>query len=315
MKFSTPAAITLSLGALLLASFPAAAEKKPAATNVPADPFESLEIDPKPADYAMEVDRERGMLSVKAEDGTYTPGSHFANWHWKMEAPRWGKYFVQLRYTSSMPKLGIQVKIGDNVVKSYAPRSGGHAKHQEHTIVMGTAYIDKPGEYDVMLLTGDKSNGPHFFVKAVEFVPAPEGEEVSQGIDGTIELHAKNATTFAETMRYEPKDEKNCLGFWVNQDDWAEWEFDLTSPGKFKLEVVQGCGGDNAGSEVAVLVNGKVVKFKVEDTGGFQNWKTRNLGIVELARIGENKLAVKPLSKTGKAVMDIQKIMLTPVEG
>lgn len=315
MKFPTPAATALSLGALLLTTLSGVAEEKAEATNVPADPFKNLKIDPKPENYAVEVDRERGKLSVKAEDGTYTPGSHFANWNWKMKAPRWGKYFVQLRYTSVMPKLGIQVKVGESVVKSYAPRTGGHAKHQEHTIVLGTAYIDKPGDYDVMLLTGDKSDGPHFFVKAVEFVPAPEGDEISQGIDGTIELHAKTATTFAEMMRYEPKTEKNCLGYWINQDDWAEWEFDLTSPGKFKLEVVQGCGGDNGGSEVAVLVNGKTVKFKVEDTGGFQNWKTRDLGIVELARIGENKLAIKPLNKTGKAVMDIQKIMLTPVKG
>ena len=52
----------------------------------------------------MEVDRKRGKLSVKAEDGTYTPGSHFANWNWKLKAPRWGKYYVQLRYTSVMPK-------------------------------------------------------------------------------------------------------------------------------------------------------------------------------------------------------------------
>jgi hypothetical protein len=311
MKIPTPATITL--GALLLFSLTVQAEETE--TNLPPDPFKDIKTAPKPEEYAMKVDRERGKISIDAKDGKYTPGSHFANWNWTMKANRWGRYFVSLRYTSDLPKLGIQVKIGDNTVKSYAPRTGGHEKHQEYSVVMGYAYIDKPGEYPVTLLTGDKSNGPGFFVKGIDLIPAPESDEVSQGIDGTIELHAKTATTFSEMMRYEPKPEKNCLGYWVNEDDWAEWNFDLTSPGKFKIEVVHGCGPDNGGSEVAVLVNGETLKFKVEDTGGFQNWKTHELGIVEMDRAGENKIAIKPLTKSGKAVMDIQKVMLTPVEG
>ena len=291
-------------------------DKSPdSATNLPADPFKNIKTSPKAKNYSMEVDRKRGSISIPAKEGKYQEGSHFANWNWTMNAKRWGRYYVQLRYTSMLPKLGVQVKVGDSVVKSYAPRTGGHEEHKEHSLVMGLVYIDKPGEYPVGLLTGDKSNGPSFFLKAIEFIPAPEGDDVGQGIDGTIELLAKTAKTYSEMMRYEPKTEKNCLGFWVHEDDWAEWEFDVTSPGKFKIEVFQGCGGKNGGSEVAVLINDKTIKFEVEDTGGFQNWKSRDLGTVDLAVSGENRIAIKPLNKTGKAVMDIQKIVLTPVEG
>jgi hypothetical protein len=100
----------------------------------------------------------------------------------------------------------------------------------------------------------------------------------------------------------------------VEEGDWAEWTFDVSSPGKFQVEVVQGCGDGNGGSEVAVLVNGDVLKFEVEETGGFQNWKSRTLGTVEIPHTGEQKLAIKPLKKAGKAVMDIQKVTLTPVK-
>ena len=110
-------------------------------------------------------------------------------------------------------------------------------------------------------------------------------------------------------MRYEPKAEKNCLGFWTDEKDWAEWKFDITSPGKFKVTVVQGCGGGNGGSEVAVLINDQTLKFTVDETGGFQNWKERDLGTVDLKEIAEHKLAIKPINRTGKAVMDIQKIV------
>ncbi len=282
-------------------------------SNLPPDPFANLEEVPEAKAYAMELDRTRGTMSVDAKDGTYTPGSHFANWKWTMKTERWGRYFVILRYTSTMPKLGVQVKLGDEVVKSYAPRTGGHEDHKEYALTMGYLYIPKPGEYPLNLLTGDKSNGPSFFVKGIDFVPAPESDAVGQGIDGTIELHAKAAATFSENMRFEPKPEKNCLGFWTSEDDWAEWVFDVSDPGKFRISVVQGCGDGNGGSEVALLINDSTYKFQVEETGGFQNWKSVSLGVVELAHVGEHKVAIKPLNKTGKAVMDVQKVVLTPV--
>lgn len=315
----TPASMILTAVALAAVSFPlhaqeqaSEAEKAPV-SNLPEDPFSDLETVPDAKPYEMELDRTRGTLSVDAKDGEYTPGSHFANWKWTLNSPRWGRYFVNLRYTSTTPKLGVQVKIGDEVVKSYAPRTGGHEDHKEYTLTLGYIYIPKPGEYPMNLLTGDKSNGPAFFVKGIDLVPAPESDSVGQGIDGTIELHAKAAATFAENMRFEPKPEKNCLGFWTNEDDWAEWVFDVSDPGKFKIEVVQGCGDGNGGSEVALLVNDNTFKFEVEETGGFQNWKSVALGEVKIDHPGEQKVAIKPMSKAGKAVMDIQKVVLTPV--
>lgn len=324
----TPSLTGLALGLVAIVSLPAfriSAEEAKAATateaeaapvtNVPPDPFANIESPPEAKPYTVEVDRNRGVISIDAKDGTYQEGSHFAHWTWKMNAARWGRYFVRLRYTSTSPKIGVSVKVGDQTVKSYAPRTGGHAEHEEHGLILGYAYIEKPGEYPVVLLTGDKSKGPAFFVKGIDFVPAPESDEVAQGIDGTIELKAGSATTFSQNMRFEPKAEKNCLGFWTDQNDWAEWAFDVSTPGKFRLELIQGCGDGNGGSEVAVLVNDSTFKFEVEETGGFQNWKSRQLGIVELPHAGEHRIAIKPLTKAGKAVMDVQKVVLVPVSG
>lgn len=311
MKTPVLAASLLLLPALAVTSL---GQDEASASNLPPDPFKDLEQVPEAKAYAMEMDRERGTLSVEAKDGNYAEGSHFANWQWKMEAPRWGKYWVRIRYTSTTTKIGVQVKVGDEVVKSYAPRTGGHENHRQHQLVLGHIYLEDPGEYPVNLLTGDKSNGPSFFLKGIDFVPAPEGEEVAQSIDGSVELLAGTATTYSERMRFEPKPEKNCLGFWTEADDWAEWEFDVTSPGRFKIQLVKGCGNGNGGSEVAVLLNDQTMKFKVEETGGFQNWKSLDLGVVNIPHSGEQKLAVKPLTKAKKAVMDIQKIVLTPVK-
>lgn len=282
-------------------------------TNLPPDPFANLKLAPEPVDYAKPVDRTRGSFEITAEEGKYIPGDHFAYWNWTMKPERWGNYHVSLNYTSSRTKMGIQAKVGEvPPLKSYAPRTG---RGEFGTMVLGTVYLDKVQEYPVALLTGGPSNGIDFKVKSLTFTPAPEGETIGQSIDGTIDLHAKSATTFSKNMRYEPKPEKNCLGFWTLHEDWAEWNFDISQPGEFEVSIVQGCGPGNGGSEVNVLVNGSTLSFTVEDTGGFQNWKEIEVGKVTLDQIGEQRIAIKPVNKAGKAVMDIQRVILTPVEG
>lgn len=281
-------------------------------TNVPPDPFGELAGEEEAPDFTMDVDRTRGTFTLDAKDGTYIPGSHFGNWHWSMKLDRWGNYYAGLIYDSVRPKLGVQLKVGtDGVLKSYAPRT--NSLSSEEPLILGALYLDK-GEHPVMLLTGDQSNVPAFQVKGIHFRPAPESEPLGQSIDGTIHLEAKTATTYAEEMRYEPKPEKNCLGFWKHKEDWAEWVFDVSAPGEFDITLHYGCGPGNEGSKVAVLLNDQTLEFSVEDTGGFQNWRELKLGKVALNTKGENRLAIVPLEKKGAAVMDVQKVVLNPVQ-
>lgn len=295
--------------ALLILASPAHTEEA-GTTNLPPDPFGEIGEVTSAPDYPVEVDRTRGSFTLDAADGTYQPGSHFGNWFWNANIERWGNYYVGLLYESSRPKLGIQVKVGEAVLKSYAPRT--NALMAQEPMVLGRAYLPEPGEYDIAMLTGDQSNIPAFQVKALHFKPAPENEPHGQSIDGTIILDAKTATTYSEKMRYEPKEEKDCLGYWTNVEDWAEWIFDVSSPGEFEVMVHYGCGDGSGGSEVAIYINDKTFDFTVEETGGFQSWKELDLGSVTLDSMGENKLAIVPKSKAAKAVMDIKKIVLTP---
>jgi hypothetical protein len=113
-------------------------------------------------------------------------------------------------------------------------------------------------------------------------------------------------------MRYEPKPEKNCLGFWTETEDFAEWEFTVDKAGKYEVTVHQGCGS-GGGSEVALLLGDQKLEFTVKDTGGFQKWAPVNVGHLDIKEPGTYRLAVKPQSKNGGAIMDVQKIILAPV--
>jgi arylsulfatase A-like enzyme len=129
---------------------------------------------------------------------------------------------------------------------------------------------------------------------------------------GDIRLHAKDAGVHAETMRYEPEPYKNVLGYWTNAADWADWEFDVPTAGRFEVEIQQGCGEGSGGAEVAVEVGGVTLTFTVQETGHFQRMICQTIGEVDLPA-GRQTLAVKPRTKPGVAVMDVRRVVLRPV--
>src|SRR6185369_1261636 len=130
---------------------------------------------------------------------------------------------------------------------------------------------------------------------------------------GVIVLLARDAATHSVMMRYEPQTNKNCLGYWTNPADWANWDFEVLQPGKFEVEVWQGCGKGQGGSDVAVEVGDKRFDFIVEETGHFQIFLPRKIGVVEFPSAGKFALAVKPQRKQAGAIMDIRQVRLVPV--
>ncbi|MDA0835452.1 MAG: sulfatase-like hydrolase/transferase [Planctomycetota bacterium] len=129
---------------------------------------------------------------------------------------------------------------------------------------------------------------------------------------GDIRLHAIAARVHGEKLRYEPEPYKNVLGYWTVVTDWAEWEFDVENPGRYEVEIQQGCGTGSGGAEVAVEVGGETLTLTVQETGHFQQMILRTIGVVELST-GKQTLSLKPQTKPGVAVMDVRRVVLRPV--
>ena len=125
-----------------------------------------------------------------------------------------------------------------------------------------------------------------------------------------IRLFAKDATVHGTQARYESASYKNVIGFWTNPEDWAEWDFEVKTAGRYEVEVQQGCAG--GGSEVDVEVAGQKLAFTVENTGHFQQMISRTIGVVELPA-GKHTIAIKPRTKQGPAVMDLRRVVLRSV--
>ncbi len=251
----------------------------------------------------------RGVIVFGKQDVVHDPRAHWEQWDWKpYKAQRWGRYAVWLTYTMKFANLQSQFKLGTNVLKNTLRASPKPSKYY-----LGEIYIEKPGEVSFALFAPASGAEAALDIIELSFVPAPEGPLPKQSAKGGITLEAKTATTWSETMRYEPKAEKNCLGYWTSADDMAEWEFDVIKPGKYKVSVFHGCGTGNEGSEVAVKHDGQELTFKTQDTGGFQKWKEVKVGEIEIKEAGKQRLIIDPVNKVKSAVLDVQKVVLTPV--
>ena len=170
--------------------------------------------------------------------------------------------------------------------------------------------------------------------------PNPDYMPNLQADDGSVMMHSSTADVFGTMLRYEPLPNKDTLGFWVRQEDWARFEFTITKPGRFRLVPHVGCGtnggslvhfevtpsaeppsggrkspGSSSTDQPASTVSSErqLLTLTVPATGGFQKFVPQDLGEVTLAKPGRYTLSIKPQKKEGVAVMDVRRVELRPV--
>ena len=129
------------------------------------------------------------------------------------------------------------------------------------------------------------------------------------GVAGLVHLEARDAQVHGEKLRYENPPQKDTLGYWVDEKDWAEWDCVIPQAGRYAVEVLQGCV--KGGSTVEVSVGEASLRFTVADTGHYQRFVPRRVGVLELPA-GKASVSVKPVEKKG-AVMDLRRVSLIRV--
>ena len=259
------------------------------------------------------VEGKKAKLEVhpgNARVGYWTEASDAVSW--EIKPGNYGNFYAELTYSQAAKPSRIHLKVGPNELEAKLPSTGSWYTYQ--TINLGRIYLEeKPQTVRVKGLS--KQGGAVMNFKSLVLRPAPEGElEIQKPqADGSFELLAKQATAYGIKLRYEPQPHKNCLGYWVHPTDYAEWFIEVPQKGQYRLLLTQGCGKNEGGSAVDLLVGDSQVTFKVEETGGFQKWREREVGLVTLAA-GTYPVRLRPRNKTNVAVMDVQKLLLRPVE-
>ena len=227
---------------------------------------------------------------------------------WNYKATRWGMYDVELTYSLESKKSKIHIQIGDKSINSEIQATNSWYKY--NTVRLGKIYLPKSGQYLIAVKGVEKESAAVMNFKSLVLVPTSEGKEIIQS-GRNISLHSRDSKVNGVTLRYEPAQKKQCLGYWSNPSDWASWDFIVKEPGDYTVTVRQGCGRGHGGSKVSIISGTQKLIFNAKDTGGFQNWKNIDIGSIKLKEPGLNILEVRPLDKKSVAVMDIQEIILT----
>jgi hypothetical protein len=234
---------------------------------------------------------------------------------WDVAATRWGRYEVFLTYSTASPAGGVAtIAMGGESLDVELPSTGSWYRYE--TVSAGKLYLKAEGKHELSV-AAKKLTGPALMnLKAVWLEPTAESDaRVVQADDGSLTLHARDARVSGTKLRYEPKPEKNTLGYWTNPRDSAAWKFEVREPGTFDIEVLQGCGAGQGGSTMQILCLGnKPVEFEVEETGHFQNFVPRIVGRVNLDRAAAAVIVVQPRKIAKAAACDIRQIRLIPVD-
>ena len=237
---------------------------------------------------------------------------------WTYSATRWGMYDVRLTYANASPAgTEIAVDVGGTTLTGTLASTGSWYRYA--TLPLGRAYLPTAGRHEIAVRCTKQVGGAVMNLKAVALTPACEGTPPEQAADGIVTLHGRDATVLGTALRYEPAEKKQTLGFWTRGTDAATWTFSVRRPGEFDVELLQGCGAGQGGSEMLVAFDAgrssaAELSFIVEDTGGFQAFRPRVVGRVTLSEAGRHDLRIAPRSIAKAAACDIRQIRLLPVK-
>ena len=276
------------------------------------------ESEQRPEGLIVFVPGEARIEPSTAEVESVTGNEIIRNWtdkecviSWEYAASRPGVYELQLTYALEAKEASnVVLTIGGTELQTKAAPTGSFSRFVTHSA--GNVFLYGAHSFLLSVRGAAKSGDEYLRLKAAVLRPTSEGRPVRQAADGTITCHGRDSTVHGKKLQYERAPKKKTLGYWVNANEWAHWDFEISKPGEFDVEILQGCGKGEGGSDVELLVAEQKLSFVVEDTGHFQNFKPRSIGVINLKRVGSYRLEVRPRRKAKTAVMDLRQVRLVP---
>lgn len=232
---------------------------------------------------------------------TWSPSQSGAHVEGRYKPSRWGMYEVVVRLENAVDGK-VSVTLGDKKLEAAA--SGAAA-----AVKLGRVYIESEEERKVTIDTEPTEKDKPLMVKSLVLVPAPEGNPVGQSADLSITLHARDATVHGNRLRYEFRPDKNTLGYWSNPRDWVSWDFEVKTPEKFIVVVMQ---GSPVSKPMRITVADQTIDYSTRNTGSYHTFTFLEVGTITVKKPGIYMLCLNPQSPTGP-VMDLRQIILLPV--
>ena len=227
---------------------------------------------------------------------------------------------VWISYRFGSPTNTLHLKLSDHAQsgKVTIPRLCGRLKDVRAVPAKQGTFVGVHPEPEYWTINWKGyANAPESISLVFEQPPVLPGElaAVTAAGDGSFMLHAWQAATSGEKLRYEPQTHKNTVGYWVGKNDAATWTVAVEEPGEFNVGILQGCGSGQGGSTAALTVSAdenvvSTCEFQVQETGHFQNFQWRTVGTLSIREPGTYQLQLAPKQIKKNALMDCRAINL-----
>ena len=137
-----------------------------------------------------------------------------------------------------------------------------------------------------------------------------------QADDGKIALTTDEVILHGKKIKVEQshhhgnlKAAESNVGYWIDPEEWIEWQFKVTQPGKFEISAdLASVGAGN----FQIVVGDNTLEAAAPNTGNYQKYKTVTLGTIEIGA-GKISLAVKPVKEAWEPI-NVSAFKLSPTK-
>ncbi|MDH3716922.1 MAG: hypothetical protein OES79_02260 [Planctomycetota bacterium] len=157
---------------------------------------------------------------------------------------------------------------------------------------------------DAVELSTDNKDGKQELVGQRVIVPP---NFVLQQENGDLPLPIARAE-----VRGEPLTADGVLE-WEREPDRVRWQFLISKPGFFSVEVTYAADQHAAGNTAQISVADRKFEFHVRDTGGWESYATDSVKTVLIRRGGQYELVIRPGEVQSTTLMRLKSVYLRRV--
>jgi putative heme-binding domain-containing protein len=140
--------------------------------------------------------------------------------------------------------------------------------------------------------------------------PGNTPRRVQPDAAGKLVLSSADCSIYGKSLVLEQR--YGNLGMWRGEDDLAVWQVEIPSAGEYQVSIEWACDRGTAGNHAQVSTRDEKLRFKVESTGTWDQYKTAKIGRIRL-QAGIQRIRLHPAGPVSQFLIDLRKMTLSPL--
>ena len=142
--------------------------------------------------------------------------------------------------------------------------------------------------------------------------PKVEAPILTQGSDSGFDLDYLKATTSGKAVKRFNRDGRFHISKWTGPGDQVSWRLLVSQTGRYRVSIRYSAPAAWAGGGFEIDLGTRKVDGTVQVTGEGYQYRVFDSGMVELPKVGEYLVRVRPTKELGHPLMYLESVKLEP---